>query len=79
MELDGRSVLLGPGGKVEKTVENAMCCEYHFDSRDELLRAYEVLSDGCLRRSLEGPYSWARVPGLVVDKFGVWWALYYNE
>ena len=27
----------------------------------------------------EGPYPWAAILGLVVDKFGIGWALYYNE
>ena len=27
----------------------------------------------------EGPYPWAAILGLAVDKFGIGWALYYNE
>ena len=29
--------------------------------------------------ALEGPFPWAARSGLVEDKFGVGWALYYNE
>lgn len=78
MELGGINILLAPGGKVEKTTENPMCCEFHFDSEEELQRAYRVLSEEAIRCSLEGPYPWAAVLGLVIDKFGVGWALYYN-
>lgn len=79
MEIDGMRILLGPGGKVEKTTENAMCCEYHFDSEKDLTKAYEILSAEALSCSLEGPFPWARLLGLVVDKFGVCWALYFNK
>lgn len=79
MDLDGTKVLLAPGGKVEKTVENPMCCEFHFDNESDLRKAYDILSAQSMRCSMEGPYPWATLLGLVVDKFGVCWALYYNE
>ena len=76
MELAGINVLLAPGGKVEKTTENAMCCEVSFESEGDLRRSYDILSDGALSCSLDGPFPWAQLLGLVVDKFGVCWALY---
>ncbi len=79
MDLDGVKILLAPGGKVEKIIENAMCCEFTFHSESDLKRAYHILSAQCLRCSLEGPFPWATLLGLVVDKFGVCWALYTNE
>ena len=78
-EIGGVQVLLAPGADVEKTVYNATNCEYHFDSGEELKKAYEILADGALSCSLEGPYPWAELLGLVVDKFGISWALYYNR
>ncbi len=78
MELGGINVLLAPGGKVEKTTENAMCCEFSFDNEEELRNAYDILSVDALSYSLEGPFPWAQLLGLVVDKFGVCWALYFR-
>ena len=78
MEIGGIKLLLGPGGKVEKTTENAMCCEYNFDNEEDLKKAYKILSADALRCSLEGPLPWAKLLGLVVDKFGVSWALYFR-
>ncbi len=79
MDIDGTKILLAPGGNVDKIVENAMCCEYNFDSESDLRKAYSILSANSLQCSLEGPFPWATLLGLVVDKFGVCWALYYNE
>ena len=79
MDLDGLKILLAPGEKVDKIIENAMCCEFHFDSENDLKKAYDILSAQSLNCSLEGPFPWATLLGLVVDKFGVCWALYYNE
>ncbi len=79
MDIDGVRILLGPGGKVEKTIENVMCCEYHFHSEGDFREAYNVLAKQSLRCSLEGPFPWATLLGLVVDQFGVCWALYFNE
>lgn len=73
MKIDGLSILLAPGGKVEKVLENAMCCEFLFDSEDGLRQAYEALSQEALYRSI-GSYPWAPIGALVTDKYGVcWW------
>lgn len=79
LSLGGISVLLAPGGKTVKTKDGAMCCELHFDNEASLKKAFDVLSAGSLSSSLEGPYPWAYALGLVTDKFGVSWALYYNK
>ena len=79
MTINGFEILLAPGGKVDKIIENAMCCEINFDNENDLRKAYDVLSNGALNCSLEGPFPWATLLGLVVDKFGIAWALYYNE
>ena len=78
MEVAGLRILLVPGGTVEKTTENAMCCELTYDCESELRSSYRILAEQALRCSLEGPYPWATLLGLVVDKFGVCWALYFN-
>ena len=42
-------------------------------------KAYKALTEEGKDASLEGPYPWAAKLGLVTDKFGIGWALYYNE
>ncbi len=79
MDINGFEFLIGPGGKVEKTMENAMCCEFHFDNETDLRNAYDVLIKDSPRYSMEGPFPWAKILGLVIDKFGIAWALYFNE
>jgi len=76
--INGFEILIGPGGKVNKIIENAMCCEIHFDSENDLRKAYDVLQKDSLHKSLEGPYPWAEILALVTDKFGICWALYFN-
>lgn len=73
MDFHGLPVMLAPGGKVEKTVENAMCCEFLFQREEELRQAYAVLSRDSLSHSI-GSYPWAPVGALVTDRYGVcWW------
>lgn len=73
MDFCGLPVMLAPGGKVEKTTENAMCCEFRFDREEALRHAYEVLSQDSLSHSIDS-YPWAPVGALVTDKYGVcWW------
>lgn len=73
MEINGLSVLLAPGGKVERVVENAMCCEFQFENENDLRKAYDVLVENSLNHSI-GSYPWAPVGALVTDKYGVcWW------
>ena len=79
MEIYGLEILLGPGGKVEKVLENAMTCEIHFDNENDLHKAYDVLVREGQNCSLEGPYPWATVLALVTDKYGIAWALYFHE
>lgn len=79
MEINGFEILLAPGGKVEKITENAMCCEIHFDNGDSLRKAYDILRKESPQHSLDGPFEWATLLALVIDKFGICWALYYNE
>ena len=73
MEINGLNILLAPGGKVEKTIENAMCCEFLFDNKNDLHKAYNILIQNCLSSSI-GSYPWAPIGALVTDKFGIcWW------
>ncbi|MBN2559237.1 MAG: hypothetical protein JXB33_10835 [Clostridia bacterium] len=79
MEIYGVGILLGPGAATGKGLENAMVCEVRFDDKNEFRKAYDVLIQEGQNYSFEGPYPWATILGLVTDKFGVGWALYYNE
>lgn len=42
-------------------------------------QAYDEISKDAQSRHIEDPYPWAALLGLVVDKSGIGWALYYNE
>lgn len=82
IEINGFPILLGPGGKVSKDrdgLEIGISCELHYDDENEFRKAYNVLIQEGRNYSLEGPYPWATLLGLVTDKFGIGWALYYNE
>ena len=69
--------LIGPG--VAPGSGNSICCEIRFTDENEFCRAYGILTQESKSHSLEGPFPWAARSGLVEDKFGVGWALYYNE
>ena len=81
MEIHGLEILLGPGGgKTGTGFDNILNPEIRFDDESEFRRAYDMLVENdCKSNSLEGPFPWATLMGLVVDKFGIGWALYYNE
>jgi uncharacterized glyoxalase superfamily protein PhnB len=79
MEICGITILLAPGFDVVKNLNNPLCCEIHFDNESDIRNAYEFLYKDSLNYSIEGPYPWAKVLALVTDKFGIGWALYFNE
>lgn len=79
MEIYGLEILLGPGGKAGTGFDNVLNCEIRYDDETEFRKAYDALIRECRNHSLEGPYPWAMLLGLVTDKFGIGWALYYNE
>ena len=79
LEINGFEIMLAPGGKVQKTLENAMVCEIHFDNENDLRKAYDILAQNALSHSIDGPFEWATLLALVTDKFGICWALYFNE
>ena len=78
LNVHGLEILIGPGKAPQPDDENRVCCEVHFDNKEELLRSYEVLKRDSIFQSLEGPYPWANVLALVTDRYGVSWALYYH-
>jgi uncharacterized glyoxalase superfamily protein PhnB len=81
MEIYGLEILLGPGGgKTGTGFDNILNCEVRFDNETEFRTAYDVLvKEDSKSHSLDGPFPWADLLGLVVDKFGIGWALYFNE
>ncbi|MHB0859447.1 MAG: VOC family protein [Anaerolineae bacterium] len=79
MEINGIGILLGPGSAVGKGLDNAIICEMRFDNENDFRKAYDVLTQEGQDYSLEGPYPWATLLALVTDKFGIGWALYFNE
>ena len=79
MEIYGVEMLLGPGVAVGKGLDNAIVCEVRYDDEKEFREAYEVLAQKAQSSALEGPYPWATSLALIMDQYGVGWALYYNE
>ncbi len=79
MEIYGLEILLGPGGKAGTGLDNALNCEVRYDNESDFRRAYDILSKEAQNCSLEGPYPWATLLGLISDKFGIGWALYYEK
>ena len=79
IDLCGTELLLGPGDAVGKGLQNPIVCEVRFREEAEFYKAYETLKAAGQNTSLEGPYPWADRLGLVTDRFGVGWALYYNR
>jgi uncharacterized glyoxalase superfamily protein PhnB len=79
MDICGVEILVGPGGATGKGFDNPIGCEVRFTDKIEFDKAYSALILEAKSHSLEGPYPWATLLGLVEDKFGVGWALYYNE
>ena len=77
MDIYGVENLIGPG--VAPGSGNSICCEIRFTDENEFCRAYGILTQVSKSHSLEGPFPWAARSGLVEDKFGVGWALYYNK
>ena len=79
MDIYGLEILIGPGSAIGKGLKDPICCEVRFSDESEFSRAYDVLAQESKSHSLEGPYPWATKLGLIEDKFGVGWALYYNK
>ncbi|MCI8553882.1 MAG: hypothetical protein HFJ80_02920 [Clostridiales bacterium] len=79
MEIYGLEILIGPGKAAGTGFDGALSCEIRFDQSDDFYHAYHEISKEAQSHSLEGPYPWATLLGLVVDKFGIGWALYYHE
>ena len=79
MNVHGLEILISPGKAPQTGEENRLWCEVHYDDRAEMMRAYEALTHECISQSLEGPYPWATALGLVTDRYGISWALYYHE
>ena len=79
IDIYGFEILLGPGSEVGKGMNNELICEVRFDDEKDFRKAYDVLIEEGQNYSLEGPFPWATLLALVTDKFGIGWALYYNE
>lgn len=78
MDIFGLEILIGPGTVLGTGFQNVLNCEIRFDNEEEFCQAYEEISKNSQSHTIEGPYPWARRLGLVVDKFGIGWALYLN-
>ena len=79
LDIYGLGILIGPGSATGKGLKDPICCEVSYSDYNEFSKAYEILSKEGKSHSLEGPYPWAEKLGLIEDKFGIGWALYYNE
>ena len=79
MDIFGSEFLLGPGSETGRGMSNPAIFEARFDDEGQFRRAYDVLTEEARNHTLEGPYEWAAKLALLTDKFGIGWALYYNE
>lgn len=79
LDMGNTEILICPGSAVGKGLKDPIVCEVRFTDALEFTHAFETLANEGRSHSLEGPYPWADKLGLVEDKFGVGWALYYNE
>jgi len=79
MDIFGFEILLGPGSEAGKGLNNPLICEIRFDDENDFRKAYDVLIKEGQNYSLEGPFPWAALLALVTDKYGIGWALYFNE
>ena len=79
MDIYGAEIMLCPGVKAGTGFDNVLNCEVRYDNEQDFRKAYDVLVRESKSNSLEGPYPWADLLGLVVDKYGIGWALYFNE
>lgn len=79
MEICGVGILIAPGSATAKGYADPIGCEIRFTDKAEFDKAYSNLIPESKSHAIEGPYPWATVLGLVVDKFGIAWTLYYNE
>ena len=79
MENYGQEILIGPGKSMGTGFQGALCCEVRYDKKEDFWEAYNEIGKEAQSYHTEGPYPWAAILGLVVDKFEIGWALYYNE
>ena len=79
MEIYGQEILIGPGKSMGTGFQGVLCCEVRYDKKEDFWEAYNEIGKEAQSYHTEGPYPWAAILGLVVDKFGIGWALYYNE
>lgn len=79
LDICGTEILICPGEAVGKGLKDPIVCEVRFSDIGEFTQAYEILIKEGKSHSIVGPYPWATKLGLVEDKYGVGWALYYNE
>jgi uncharacterized glyoxalase superfamily protein PhnB len=75
MEINGADFMIGPGD--ESSAGTRIGCQMQFRGESELRRAYEFLIEGAREAGpVEGPFPWAKVCALVVDRFGIQWWLH---
>jgi len=79
MSIYGVEILIGPRDEPGTGLDSALICEARYDDEAEFRGAYDVLVREAKTHSLEGPFPWATLLALVTDKYGIGWALYYNE
>lgn len=60
----------------KKKISPTTSCGIHFDTEDEINKAYSMLRmEGVVRRPL-GPLPWSICSADILDKYGVYWYIY---
>ena len=77
MDINGYKFGLFPGDGYVSNWRSNICCQFEYDTEDELRKTYEILSREAQEHSIETDF-WCKIHAMVIDKFGVVWSLVYS-
>ena len=72
MEINGHKFGIFPGDGHD--ARGNVCCQFEYETKEELRKAYEILSKEAQEHSI-GTDFWCELFATVVDKFGIFWCL----
>ena len=72
MEINSHKFGIFPGDG--HNARGNICCQFEFETEDELRRTYDILSKEAQEHSI-GTDFWCKLFATVTDKFGIFWCL----